>query len=49
MSVNTWIQHEYDMVRTEMEVVILAVAQDQKESNEMVQCYHSFIRFPTAQ
>lgn len=37
------------MVRTEMEVVILAVAQDQNKSNEMVECYHSFVNLPTAQ
>ena len=37
------------MVRTEMEVVILAVAQDQNEPNEMIECCHSFVSLPTAQ
>ena len=41
-------QHEYDMVRTEMEVVILAIAKDENEPNEMVECYHSLVSIPTA-
>ena len=36
------------MVRTEMEVVILAIAKDKNESNKMVECYYSMISFPTA-
>ena len=39
-------QEELYVVRTEMEVVILAVTQDQDEPNEMVECYHNFVSLP---
>lgn len=42
-------QPEFHVVHTEMEVVILAVTQDENECNEMVECYHSFISLPITQ